>query len=134
MLAELLAEIEDDRLTSAFYLASTTGWLYRQIAELPAVTALRDLAMNDPAARTALASRAIELFDAPSEPGYRSDHETPICCYAYVLAQLHDDKARETLAYLATNVGAAHGWLLLLMPLYVRDSARAADQAAVAAV
>lgn len=121
MLADLFKEVEAPALTRAFYLASDTDWLLRQICGLRPVQALHGIVANDSDSLAELAGRCIKLFDARTEPGLLSDYEPAICCYAYVLAQLDQPVARAALDYLDARSGPIYGWLDRLMSRYLRN-------------
>jgi hypothetical protein len=124
-LFEMMREIEEGAVSTVFFLASDVDWLYRRVAESPAVNILRDAVLDEPDLIPPLVWRTIQLFDKPVAPGFVSDHEVPICCYAFILTELQDDLARWAVDYLDANSTSAHGWLNLLLSRCLKNSSTA---------
>jgi hypothetical protein len=122
MAPELFKLIESDQLAAEFYLISDTGSLVRWITRLPAVAALEDLASSDSASAELLESRTMELFRAPVVSGYRTEFESAICCYAYVLSRLARESARRILNVLDANASPTYGWLRRLLDRCLENS------------
>jgi hypothetical protein len=115
MLSDLLNIVESDRTAAEFYLLSDTESLYRWIAGIPAVSVLESLMAADLVNAELVATRSLELFQAPVTPGYRSEFEPSICCYSYVLSRSLNENARWVLSQLDTQCGPEHGWLRRLL-------------------
>lgn len=115
MLGDLFKDIESDQVAAEFYLAGDTESLYRWIGRLPAVVAVKDLVKSDRQSAELLASRALELFHVPVTPGFRSEHEAALCCYACILCQTANERAREALRELYEGATPAYGWLRRLL-------------------
>ena len=120
MIYNLFTEIESAEFTTVFHLASDVDWLCRRLVDLPAVKVLRDTVLDDPKALAALVRRTLELFEAPTVPGFLSEYECAICSYAYVLSQVHDEGARLALDCLDGGAGPEYGWLDPLMSRFLR--------------
>jgi hypothetical protein len=120
--SDLFALIESPQTASEFYLASDTNWLYRWIQRNPAVQALTELVFTTPGCAERLASRALALFRAPVKPGFRTEHEPALCCYAFILAQINHEHTRPALMVLDAGAGPAYGWLRRLLDECLRKT------------
>ena len=121
MLADLFKAIESDRVAGEFYLASDTDWLCRWMGRLPAVAKLEELTASNPLDAERLAARTLKVFHMPVAPGYRTEHEPALCCYAFVLSRIASKRGWEVLKELYTNAGPSHGWLRRVLDRCLRD-------------
>lgn len=119
---DLFDLIETPEVSARFDLYSDAGSLYRWIRDHPLTRALQALAEGDQFIASAVAERAISLFDAPAPKGYRTDHEAAICFYAVVLSRVEHPDARRALDDMDANSTRVYGWLDLILGRALRDA------------
>jgi hypothetical protein len=122
MIENLFETLEADDIAVEVYLASTTEWLYRWIGRIPEVVELEKLARNNQRNTRKLVKRTFELFDSPIEPGYRSEHEPALCCYAYVLYQLDNEEAQRAMNVLDRDTTYSYGWLRQILDRSLKNA------------
>jgi hypothetical protein len=115
-LEELMAVIESDEFAGKFLLAAnTTDWLCHWLSIHPAVQATEEIFWEQPELSSIMVTRAKEMFKAPAEPNYRTEHEPALCSYAFILAGLPNAEARKAVIEMEREATPAHGWLRRLL-------------------